>query len=183
MAGKGFSRLTGRLRTEGRLLITAGSGAGLAAAFNAPLAGVVFSLEEIRENLSVEVLLASMSAAICSGFCVRPHVFRIFTCIFDKSRIYSAAKALLAYSAFWELFSGICGALYNIGIRYIQKAYSLLKFTWIKVLVPIVCTAVLCYTYPYVLGGGSSLVDSLSENSFTICRTFNAACGEVCFFR
>lgn len=166
MAGKGFSRLTGRLRTEERLLITAGSGAGLAAAFNAPLAGVVFSLEEIHKNLSVEVLLASMSAAICSDF-VSAYIFG-FSPVFSINPEY-----ILPLKHYWLILIlgivlGICGALYNIGIRYIQKAYSLLKFTWIKVLVPIVCTAVLCYTYPYVLGGGSSLVDSLSENSFTI---------------
>ena len=166
MAGKGFSRLTGRLRSEERLLITAGSGAGLAAAFNAPLAGVVFSLEEIHKNLSVEVLLASMSAAICSDF-VSAYIFG-FSPVFSVNPEY-----ILPLKYYWlilvlGIILGICGALYNIGIRYTQKVYSLLKFTWLKVLVPIVSTAILCYTYPYVLGGGSSLVDSLSENSLTI---------------
>ena len=41
MVGKGFSRLSGRLKSEERLLISAGAGAGLAASFVAPLAGVV----------------------------------------------------------------------------------------------------------------------------------------------
>ena len=39
--GQWFSRLRLRPRSEERFLLTAGSGAGLAAAFNAPLAGVI----------------------------------------------------------------------------------------------------------------------------------------------
>ena len=48
MVGKGFSRLTNKLRTEEKMLMTCGAGAGLAGAFSAPLAGVVFSLEELH---------------------------------------------------------------------------------------------------------------------------------------
>ena len=36
-------------------MITCGAGAGLAAAFNAPIAGVVFALEEIQKNFEVEL--------------------------------------------------------------------------------------------------------------------------------
>ncbi|MBR1990154.1 MAG: chloride channel protein, partial [Firmicutes bacterium] len=52
MVGKGFSRINNRLRTEEKLLITCGSSAGLAAAFGAPVAGVVFALEELHKNFS-----------------------------------------------------------------------------------------------------------------------------------
>ena len=48
--GQGFSRTLGRLRIEERYLITSGASAGLAAAFNAPLAGVIFCLEEMHKN-------------------------------------------------------------------------------------------------------------------------------------
>ena len=48
MAGKGFSRLTKRGITEEKFLLTCGASAGLSAAFHAPLAGIMFSLEEIH---------------------------------------------------------------------------------------------------------------------------------------
>ena len=50
MSGKAVSSLLGRGKTEEKYLITCGASAGLAAAFHAPLAGVMFSLEEIHKN-------------------------------------------------------------------------------------------------------------------------------------
>ena len=64
VAAQGISRLFGRTRMEERYLLTSGASAGLAAAFNAPLAGVIFSLEELHRNFSIMVLLPSMAAAM-----------------------------------------------------------------------------------------------------------------------
>lgn len=50
VAAQGLSRLMGRTRMEERYLITSGASAGLAAAFNAPLAGTMFALEELHRN-------------------------------------------------------------------------------------------------------------------------------------
>ncbi len=74
MAGKGVSRLAKRGKTEERMLMTCGASAGLAAAFNAPLAGVLFSLEELHKNFSVDVLLSAMSASITAD-CISRYVF------------------------------------------------------------------------------------------------------------
>ena len=49
-AGQGFSRIFKRMKIEEKYLITSGASAGLAATFNAPLAGVMFSLEEMHKN-------------------------------------------------------------------------------------------------------------------------------------
>lgn len=64
VAAQGLSRLMGRTRMEERYLITSGASAGLAAAFNAPLAGTMFALEELHRNFSGAVLLPTMASAI-----------------------------------------------------------------------------------------------------------------------
>ncbi len=55
---------------ERRALISAGAGAGLAAAFNAPLSGLIFVLEELRGKFTpvmfVAAFLASVSADVVS---------------------------------------------------------------------------------------------------------------------
>ena len=51
MAGKGISRLLKRGKTEEKFLLTCGASAGMAAAFQAPLAGVMFTMEEIHKKV------------------------------------------------------------------------------------------------------------------------------------
>ncbi len=63
MSGQGISRLLDRGKTEERYLVTCGASAGLAAAFHAPLAGMMFAFEEIHKGFSVS-LMVSVTAYI-----------------------------------------------------------------------------------------------------------------------
>jgi CIC family chloride channel protein len=52
-------------------LVASGAGAGLAAVFNAPLAGFIFTLEELRRPLSVSTYSGTLVAVICSVMVAR----------------------------------------------------------------------------------------------------------------
>src|SRR5262249_31348066 len=56
---------------EKRTLIAAGAGAGLAAAFNAPLAGLVFVLEELQRDFSPAVFTATLIASVVADVTTR----------------------------------------------------------------------------------------------------------------
>lgn len=56
---------------ERRALIASGAGAGLAAAFNAPLSGMVFVLEELQVALTPVVFVASFLAAVTADIVSR----------------------------------------------------------------------------------------------------------------
>ena len=58
--GEGVSENTNKLDNEKKYLITSGASAGLSAAFNAPISGVMFSLEETHKNFSPFVLVSAM---------------------------------------------------------------------------------------------------------------------------
>lgn len=62
--GLGFCRVFKRRPFEEKYLITSGASAGLSAAFNAPLAGVVFSLEELHKSFNSLVLACAMGASL-----------------------------------------------------------------------------------------------------------------------
>ncbi len=51
-----------------RILIASGAAAGLSAAFNAPIAGTFFVLEEIYHNFSPLVWVTSLASAIAANF-------------------------------------------------------------------------------------------------------------------
>lgn len=161
MVGKGFSRLSGRLRTEERLLMTCGAGAGLAAAFSAPLAGVVFTLEELHKTFSADVLLSTMAAAITSDW-VASYIFGlrpVFLLTISNS---------LPLSHYWMVLilgviMGAFGVLYNRCIALSQDFFTMLKPAWIKAVLPFAAIVLLAVFYPRVLGSGHDLVSFVGE--------------------
>jgi CIC family chloride channel protein len=65
--GAGLAHLVGRIfgRTwpDCRVLIAAGAGAGLATAFNAPIAGAIFVLEELVQRFESRIAIAALGAS------------------------------------------------------------------------------------------------------------------------
>lgn len=166
MAGKGFSRMTNKLKTEEKLLMTCGAGAGLAASFNAPLAGVVFALEELHKNFSEEVMLATMSAAITSDF--------VSSTVFGLQPIFTIRTiGPLPLRDYWLVILlgvvlGAFGVVYNATVAKTQEMYGRFKNVYSKLLVPFALAAILAFVYPAVLGGGSHLVEEVSLGGFGI---------------
>lgn len=70
VAGSLASRL-GRRLPEPELLLAAGAGAGLAAAFNAPLAGALFVAEELLHRFSTRLVAAALVASAASVVVLR----------------------------------------------------------------------------------------------------------------
>ncbi|HIZ19579.1 MAG TPA: ClC family H(+)/Cl(-) exchange transporter [Firmicutes bacterium] len=160
MAGKGAARLAKRDRTEEKLLITCGASAGLSAAFNAPLAGVLFSLEEVHKNFSVEVLLSAMASSITADFLSR-NVFGLKP-VFD----FSAAQ-MMPLHQYWlvillGLLTGLLGAAYNFCVQKAQDLYGRIRRPYLKTALPFLLAGILGFTYPAVLGGGHDLVGQIT---------------------
>lgn len=161
MVGKGFSRLSGRFHSEERLLMTCGAGAGLAAAFSAPLAGIVFSLEELQKTFTSEVLLSTMSAAITSDW--------VASYIFGLRPVFSLTITnSLPLSHYWMvlllgIIAGAAGVLYNKCIALSQDFFAMLKPEWVKAALAFIAVVLLAVFYPSALGSGHSLVSFAGE--------------------
>lgn len=96
------------------VLIAAGAGAGLAAAFNAPLAGLIFVLEEVQKDFRQAVFGAAFLAAAIADI-----VARFASGQFPVFRIPSyPVPALTALPAFIALgiACGLLGVVYNRSI-------------------------------------------------------------------
>ena len=195
MVGKGFARTGHRKLTEERLLITCGAGAGLSAAFGAPLAGAIFSLEEMHRNFSADVLLTTMSASVASDFIcanvlgLKP-VFGIEISSAVPLRHYWAVILL-------GVILGAFGALYNRTIDLMQDLFEHIgkgvakiicavtgrdvsvikdglhptKFAarsavFGRMLVIFAAAYLLFFIYPDALGSGSFLVDEIGNGTF-----------------
>jgi H+/Cl- antiporter ClcA len=160
---QGLSRLLGRTRMEERYLITSGAGAGLATAFNAPLAGVIFSMEELHRNFSGVVLLPAMTAALTATF-----ISRIFfgpDTIFTFYGLPRMPLEHVPYALLAAIVAGFGGVIFNYGLLNIPKFYNLPFFRrslFLKLAFSLLCATILGFTLPQVLGGGNALVNKLA---------------------
>lgn len=165
--GQGLSQTSRRTRFESRILMTAGAGAGLAAAFNAPLAGVIFGLEEMQKTISPALLLTGITASITAA--------TVTEVVFGMSPVFSMGYLLpLPLNLFDVLVVagiviGFLGRLFNIALAYSLNTYSRLGLSGMKKpLVPLALAGILGFVLPEILGGGNLLVDSLVVTDYTI---------------
>ena len=169
VTAQGVSRFLGRTRMEERYLITSGASAGLAAAFNAPLAGVMFSLEELHRNFSAVVLLPAMTAAMTSTFVSQLLFGRALTFNF-RSIPRIPLDIHILYAILVAVIAGLCGVIFNYGLLNIHRFYSLpvFKNLYMKITFALLCAGILGFVLPQVLGGGNRLVDELATKSFPL---------------
>lgn len=166
--GQGFSRIFKRIKIEEKYLITSGASAGLAAAFNAPLAGVIFALEEVHKNFSPLVLISTMSASLVADF-----VSKEFFGLKPIFQFESFSVLPLKYYAFIIIFGiiiGMFGVFYNYTLLKTQNLYANQK--WLPVqfrpIIPFVLAGMLGLFLPEVLGGGHELIVSIINGNNTL---------------
>lgn len=171
VAGKGIARICKRVKMEEKLLLTCGAAAGLSAAFNAPLAGIMFALEEIHKNFSVSVLISVMCASVTGDF-ISQVVFGLSPAFhFQVSETlplhYYAMILLLG------VITGVLGAVYNASTMKIQDVYEKIPFlrAEYRVMIPLFLAGVLGLYIPQVLGGGHAMIEMLSDGSPFVLRT------------
>lgn len=114
-----FGRLSARNR---RRLIPVGAAAGIAAAFNAPIAAVTFTIEEVVGNLDQTVLsgviVAAALAAVIERSVLGTHP------VFSVPRVFGLddARSLLVYAAL-GLAAGILSVVFTDGLLWLRRRF------------------------------------------------------------
>lgn len=161
----GVAQKLGTTRREKKILMASGASAGLAAAFNAPLAGVMFTLEEIFKYFSPSILLSTMTAAITADF-VSKNVFGLSP-VFDFP-----VNEAMPLTSYWILILlgillGLAGAFYNFILLKTQAVYGKLPGVApeARPVIAFVTAGILGLTFPVVLGGGHKLTALLTPSA------------------
>ncbi len=152
-------------RTEKKVLIASGASAGLAAAFNAPLAGAMFAMEEVFKYFSPVILLSTLLSAVVADFTSKM--------IFGISPIFNFdVQGNIPLSGYWLLFIlgamlGVAGAFYNYILIQTQMLYK--KMSWLSVktrpIIPFICAGFLGLVFPSLLCSGHSIISGLDVSN------------------
>lgn len=166
--GQGFSKIFKRIKIEEKYLITSGASAGLAAAFNAPLAGAMFALEEVHKNFSPLILLSALSSALSSDF-IASEFFGLKP-VFDFKNLKSMPLKFYFYIIVLGIILGLLGVAFNKFLLKTQSLYArqrLVKKEF-QIAIPLLISIILGLLLPQVLGGGHELISSLITGNFSL---------------
>lgn len=162
---QGIGDRYGRSRTEKKILMASGASAGLAAAFNAPLAGAMFALEEIFKYFSPIILLSVMAAAITADF-VSKMIFGVSP-VFDFDITGNLPLSTYGLLFVMGIVLGAGGALYNAVLLATQRLYK--KMRWLnektQLMVPFLLAGILGLVFPTVLCGGHAVIGQLRPDA------------------
>jgi H+/Cl- antiporter ClcA len=170
----GVGRLFRRImpRIDDYSLIVAGGAAGVAAAFNTPLGGIVFAIEElidqhfskVRSALIVGVIIAGMVAQLCLG----PYLY------FGSVDTQTPKINFLGPALIISLATGILGGLFGKILIKTQQLVSpwsgVRRLQWALLSGLLVAFGLVWMkdAAPYAVGGGTKLIRDILWNSESI---------------
>jgi|GEM_PF-839661 len=172
--GAGAGSLVGKIfKTKGNdndKLIGAGAGAAIGATFNAPIAGAIFTLEELTQNFSATLLFTTLIATVTAA-----SVERYFMGV--SPSLYM--PSFIANEINWETFilcvvlgviSGFFGILFSKLIAGTQHFYDSMRKlpSWLKPGVAGLIVGIIGLFLPAVLGSGDIGINLLLQNKLTL---------------
>lgn len=158
MLGEFFSLSLRRRDT----LITAGAAAGLATAFNAPLAGILFVLEEMRQEFHFSFTSFSAVSISCVMAVIVLHVL-IGTQAAISMHVFSLPSLnSLIFFFILGLIAGLIGWLFNItlmkSLAYVAKLRPLMRHLYVLIIGLLV--GYFAVMDPAIVGGGYGIIES-----------------------
>ena len=185
MAAKGVAKITKADKTTELRMISCGAGAGMAAAFNAPLAGIMFVLEEIHHSFDKNILCMGIVATV-----VADYVSKLF---FGQSTIFNYDTVNFPLQYYWILvLLGIIIGLSGVGYTKIMlktlDSFKKLKRIPNRLVLPavFVFSGIVGLLVPQVLCGGHSMVEYLMNEKPGLSVMFGLLVakflfGAICF--
>lgn len=172
MGGKGIAQYLHLSPVEERSLIASGAAAGLAAAFNAPIAGLLFVIEEVYHHFSRFFWVSSLAASLTANF--------VSLMIFGMTPVLNMPDniPLMGLGQYWlylllGIILGFSGFLYEKVVLAMPRIYDMIG----EVLhlspqyYPIIAFIFILpvgYFLPQLLGGGNQLVLSLTSQHYLL---------------
>lgn len=160
MAAKSYTRARNYDKQKEIGLLACGAGAGLAATFNAPFAGLMFVLEELHHTFDRTIMAAGFAATISASY-----ISRLF---FGQSALFSFSTTSLPLSYYgllilFGILSGLAAVGYNTILLKIQALFRHFNHIpkEISISAVFIISGVLGLTLPQVLAGGNRIIHLL----------------------
>lgn len=166
--GDATSRWLKSTERERLTLISSGAGAGLAAAFNAPLSGLIFVLEEVRRDFQPIVFGAAFVAAVIADIIARLGAGQFP--VFSVPSYPVPPLASLPIFAVLGIAAGLLGVLFNRGLLSAIEWYAHIptRFSLLAAALTGGLVGLAGWFSPLLIGSGHSLAESALKGDLVL---------------
>lgn len=165
--GTQCGKIFGLQKEDRTLLYTAIAGSGLSVAFNAPLSGAAFVIEEVAKRITVRRVLATLTA-VATGMAVYRGFFGD-QLSFTAGDVAQVPGSQLIFFVFLGMVMGLLGVLYNRSILFAIDAYAAIApntSPWIKTGCIGALFGLMGYYHPVLVGSGEMQVNVLLAGQY-----------------
>jgi CIC family chloride channel protein len=147
------------------LMVGCGTAGAVAGIFNAPIAGIVFTLEVIMIDLTmaylIPLLISSISATVLSWFFMGEGVLLHFANVtpFQIHNIW--------YYILLGIFVGLLGLFFTHGTMFLEKQFSSIKNWMVRLLIGGIIIGILVFLFPPLRGEGYTSIISIFNGNGT----------------
>ena len=158
--------------TWSRYVMTGGAGAGFAVATGAPLAGILFALEEIHKRFTPMLVLA-VSMTVVSATYVNQllcSVFNISISLFHIESLKAFELGDIGYLLVLGVLVALAVGIFDSSISLfgkITKKFRILSKPYIKLIAVFIVTGILALTFGDALYSGHHSIESVMVNNCT----------------
>ena len=165
--GKGVVKLFGKNnRAWDRYAMTGGACAGFAVATNAPISGVLFSIEEAHHRISPMIIMVAGTTVAFAVACSRAFANVIGV---DANLFHALNPITLTLSEMWIplLIGALCGLLSVLFIKTFELEHKFLRVVLkkipatLKMFITFAIFVLLGFASPLFIGTGHSIIDQL----------------------
>jgi chloride channel protein, CIC family len=159
--GSSFGRIYKLSYKERTILLACGAAAGIAAAFNSPIAGVLFAIEVLLTDVSaaafIPLIISAASGALLSKIVLKEGVILSFS--LQQPFNYHNTPFYIVLG----LLSGLISLYYAKVFTAVEERIGSIANTWTRVVVGGLLLFVLLLLFPPLFGEGYESVKTLSE--------------------
>jgi chloride channel protein, CIC family len=159
--GSNYSRTYGLSYKEKTILLACGAAAGIAAAFNSPIAGVLFAIEVLLADVSASAFIPLIISAACGALTSKIIMKEGVILNFSLQQPFN--YHFVPYYIILGVLAGFVSLYYSRTFTWVEGKIKVIKNRWIKAVLGGSLLFILLLIFPPLFGEGYETIKTLSN--------------------